>query len=58
MEEVELKPNPGIDAYTDRERGDGEGPERVGEYLEFSENMYALCFIAQALPMYKEACEQ
>ena len=40
-------PEPGIDAYVDRGRPDGEGPLRIGETLTFREDMYNLCFIAQ-----------
>ena len=43
-EKRESEPN--ITEYKDKERNDGEGNLRIGEPLEFREDMYNLCFIA------------
>ena len=51
------EPEPLLESYLEREREDGEGEHRVGEFLTFREDMYNLCFISQVRRIYKEKCE-
>lgn len=54
----EYEPEPDYEAYEDRDREDGEGPARINTPFTFGENMYGLCFIAQAKTLYKQSCEE
>ena len=44
--------------YADRPRGMGCGETRLGDTLEFREDMYSLLFISMVKPLYKKHCEE
>ena len=48
----------GVAAYGDRDRGMGTGDRRIGNPLEFREDMYSLLFISMVKPLYKKFCEE
>jgi hypothetical protein len=50
-------PEPDYEPYEDRDRDDGDGPARINTPFTFGENMYGLCFIAQAKTLYRQSCE-
>ena len=44
--------------YTVRDRCMGRGQIRIGNCLEFREDMYSLLFISMVKPLYKKNCEE
>ena len=44
--------------YTVRDRCMGRGQIRIGNSLEFREDMYSLLFISMVKPLYKKNCEE
>ena len=48
----------GVTPYGDRDRGMGTGERRIGNPMEFREDMYSLLFISMVKPVYKKFCEE
>ena len=47
-----------LESYDERERDDGSGNRRIGEPLQFGENMYSMAYVSMVKEMYKTHCDK